>query len=119
MPSSTALCLVNWIFAYSTICTRFPHGSLNSTPRPGKVAILVGRLSATFGDVNELVSQIDEGYLRTAPTQREFEQPAIEGQRFLYVPDLEGHVVDTDEPCLVARLLDRCHVSRLRSGTEH
>src|SRR6266436_5538319 len=36
IPSRTALCLVNWIFAYSTICTRFPHGSLNSTPLPGK-----------------------------------------------------------------------------------
>src|SRR5882762_5792877 len=37
MPSSTALSFVNWIFAYSTICTRFPQGSLNSTPLPGKI----------------------------------------------------------------------------------
>src|SRR5260370_17328750 len=84
-----------------------------------EVAILVGRLSATFGDVNELVSQIDEGYLRTAPTQREFEQPAIEGQRFLYVPDLTAHVVDTAEPSLFAPLLHRRHLSPPPSGTSH
>jgi hypothetical protein len=64
------------------------------------VAILVGRPSATFGDVNTLISHIDEGYLRTASAQRELKQPTIEGKRFLYVRDLQGHVVDTDEPSL-------------------
>src|SRR6266851_1656489 len=78
-----------------------------------EVAVLVGRLSATFGEVNKLISHIDEGYLRTAPTQRELEEPAIEGKRFFYALDLQGHVIDTDEPCLVVQFLDVCHVSHL------
>jgi len=59
MASSTALCLVNWIFAYSTICTRFPCGSLNS-PRPGKVltpASLSRRLDNTVWAFTKGVSQ--------------------------------------------------------------
>src|SRR6202022_2631302 len=78
-----------------------------------EVAVLVGRLSATFGEVNKLISHIDECYLRAPPTQREREQPAIKGKRIFYAPALQGHVVDTDEPCLVVQFLDRCHVSRL------
>src|ERR1700737_463110 len=63
-----------------------------------KVTIFVRTLSAALGEVNKLISHVDEGYLRVPPTQRELEQSPIESERFFYAPDLQGHVVDTDDP---------------------
>src|ERR1700680_4102941 len=74
-----------------------------------KVALLLWMLSVRFEESNKLIPHFDEGHLLAAPAQRELEHPAIKSKCFLDVPDLQGHVVDADQPCLFV------HFSRLRS----
>jgi hypothetical protein len=46
----------------------------------------------------ELIADVDEGGAVRATTQRELEEPAVEGERLLDVSDLECDVIDADEP---------------------
>jgi hypothetical protein len=73
------------------------------------MALLVSRLSPTFGESNELIAHVDEGHLRTPPPKRELEQAAIERKRLFDVPDLKGHMVHADEPCFAVQILHHFH----------
>ena len=97
-----------------------PHGSRKSRPRLGtisaagrlerradgvlvvdhepEVAVAVGRLAAALGEGDELVARVDEGHPGRAAAQAQLEDLAVEGERLVEVADLEGDVVDADEP---------------------
>ncbi len=121
----TAAVLVNWISSYWTTWTRLPQGSRKSRPRPGRISTslqlqciadcrgvvddetemprVVAGLAARRREGDELIAGVEKGHLLAdAPTQLEIEQLAVEGKRLVDVADLEGDVVDADEPGLLA-----------------
>ena len=63
-----------------------------------EVPLVVGRLPAALHQRDELVAHVDEGGARDAAAQLEREDAPVERQRGLEVADLEGHVVDSDQP---------------------
>ena len=63
-----------------------------------EVAALVGSLAAALGDGEELVAEVEEGHSAHATAQFEREQPPVELKCGVEVADLEGDVVDPDEP---------------------
>ena len=52
---------------------------------------------AALHEREELITDVDEGSAARATSQRELEEPAVEGERLLDVTDLECDVVDPDE----------------------
>ena len=122
------------------ISTRLPQGSRKSRNRPSRslhphllegpahellvvdrdaeVPVVVGPLPAPPGEVDELVPEVDEGGVLAPPRNLEVQEPAVEGEGLVDVPDLEGDVVDADgsglaDGAVVAHWAD----SRLASGT--
>src|SRR5829696_5669392 len=73
--------------------SRFPGGPERPVPfvddQP-EVAMVVGRLLATFGERDELIADVDERHAPGSPPQRELEDPAVELERLLDVPDLSA-----------------------------
>jgi hypothetical protein len=59
--------------------------------------MVVGRLPASLRKREELVAHVDEGRPASAASQLELEDPAVEVERLLDVPDLECDVVDPDQ----------------------
>ena len=66
-------------------------------PRP------VRPLLTPKGEVDELVSEIDERGRFAAPVQLEVEEAAIEGLRLVDVADFQGNVVDSYGACFLNR----------------
>ena len=62
------------------------------------VPVAVGRLSSLTRESDELVADVDEGHVSRPPAERDVEDPPVELERLVYVVDLDGDVVDPDEP---------------------
>jgi hypothetical protein len=114
--------------------------SLNSTPRPGriwaparssrrrtfslsstdqaKVAILVALRTIGFRQIDELISDVDEGYFLASPSQWQVEQLAIKRQCLINTPDFECDMVDADDSGLIARFLECRHIYRPPNGSK-
>ena len=116
-PAQHAAVFENWMAPYSTTCTRLPHGSRKSSPRPPRISApasssrrrTAARSSTTrpkwrswsgpsgsrdLGQHQELVAHVDEGHARYAAAQLELEQAAVELERRVEVAHLEHDVVD-------------------------
>jgi hypothetical protein len=63
-----------------------------------EVAVPVRRLGAALGQGDELVPDVDEGHSRHMSAQLALEDPPVERERLLEVADLQGDVVEADEP---------------------
>ncbi len=63
-----------------------------------EVAVRVGQLRPSLGERDELVAQVHEGHPAGAAAELEVEDAPVELERLLDVADLEGDVVQTDEP---------------------
>ena len=50
---------------------------------------------------NELIAHVDKGRPRLSPSQREAENPPVEGERLLHIADFERDVIQPDKswPC--------------------
>src|SRR5215210_4117231 len=59
--------------------------------------VIVGRAVLALGERDELVSGVYERHLGSASPQLDVEEASVELQRLLYIPDLEGDVVEPDE----------------------
>ena len=53
-----------------------------------------------LGQVDELITHIDEGHAFAFSAQGEIEDPAVPGERFVDVADLDGDMIDADETWL-------------------
>ena len=62
------------------------------------MAALVLGLRPPGGERDELIAHVDERHPPAAAAQLEFEELAVPPQRLIDVLDLEGDVVDTDQP---------------------
>ena len=60
-----------------------------------EVTVVVGFLPSTLGERDELIPDVDERHAPGPSAQRELEDPAVEVQRLLDVPDLQRDVVDS------------------------
>ena len=69
-----------------------------------EMTIPVRRLTAALGEGDELLPNVDEGHPLHPSPQLDLEDRAVEGQRLLHVPDLEGDVVEADQPDALAQL---------------
>ena len=58
----------------------------------------VGRLRPPLGERDELVAHVHEGHAAGAAAELEVEDAPVELERLLDVADLEGDVVQADEP---------------------
>jgi len=61
------------------------------------VPVRVGLLRAAGRQRDELVAHVDKGHAPSAAAQREVEDPSVEVERLVDVPDLHGYVVHTDQ----------------------
>ena len=112
---------MNWISEYSTTWMKLPHGSRKSLPFPNsstpasraaasaaslvvddeaEVPVVVGSLRAAFGQREELVAHADERHPRDARLHLDVEDAPVELERLVEVADLEGDMVDSDQPRL-------------------
>jgi hypothetical protein len=57
---------------------------------------LVGRLSSTFLQCDELVAQVDEGRVGAFATKLEVEQLTVEGQSLFDITNFQGYVIETN-----------------------
>ena len=75
----------------------------------GVLALLVGGLRSSFGQVEELVAHLQEGHVRKVglTLDLELEDPPVPLERLLEVAHLERDVVDPDEPRHPASLSPR------------
>ena len=64
--------------------------------RDAEVPVVVRRLPTAFGEVDELVAEVDEGGVLAAAGDIELEEPSVEVERLVDVTDLQGDVVDAD-----------------------
>jgi hypothetical protein len=60
------------------------------------VASSIDWLGTSLLQRDELIAQIDERGTAAFPTQLEVEQPAIEGQGFLDIPNLQRYVIEAN-----------------------
>jgi hypothetical protein len=70
------------------------------------VALAVCPRRRRLGEGEELVAHLDERHPRLALHRAELEDPRVERERLVEVADLERDVVDADEPCTLAHVLD-------------
>jgi hypothetical protein len=62
------------------------------------VPVSVGGGVLAFGERDELVARVYERHPGPTSPQLDVEEASVELERLLYVPDLEGDVVEPDEP---------------------
>ena len=62
------------------------------------MAVRVGRLRPPLRERDELVAHVHEGHAAGAAAELELEDAPVELERLLDVADLEGDVVQADEP---------------------
>src|ERR1700722_19144946 len=74
-----------------------------------EMAIFIAMLGAVFRQIDKLVAKIEESDPGAASPQRKFEQPAIEGERFIDATDFQSDMIHPDEPRLVARYISVRH----------
>ena len=122
MPRITFGALVNWMFEYSMISSRLPHGSRKSRKRTfdkaraggfrqfddaaavvddkAQMPLLdaVDRVVGHQGHVDELVAHVDERVALALAAQREIEDTPVPRQRLIDVADLDRDMIDADEP---------------------
>ena len=62
------------------------------------MAVGVGRLRPPLRERDELIAHVHKGHAAGAATELEVEDAPVELERLLDVADLEGDVVQADEP---------------------
>src|SRR3712207_9409789 len=84
------------LFPYTTLFRSRAHRLLVVDHEP-EVPVRVRRLRPALAERQELVAHVDEGGPPGPAAQLEGEEPPVERERLVDVPDLQRHVVDADQ----------------------